>query len=88
MESNDKISHALTWMHKQGYDRKASQQVAPIIVKYIESTQKENNTLELAQKLLDSIICADKNVIDEYENSDIIIRDLYEQCKLLVEKLK
>lgn len=46
-----------------------------------------SKSLLLAEKLLNSIVSADPNVIENYKDSDIIIRDLYEQCKKLVESL-
>ena len=36
----DKELEIINWMTKQGYDRKASQQVAPIIVKYLANQPK------------------------------------------------
>lgn len=38
----------------------------------------------MATKLLNSIIAADPNVINDKKISDVIIRDLYKQCNKLV----
>jgi len=42
-EKVNKEIEVLTWMKKQGYDRKASQQIAPIIVKYLEAHNNNTN---------------------------------------------
>lgn len=37
-----KEKEILTWMHKEGYDRRASSAIAPIIVKYLDEVVKNN----------------------------------------------
>lgn len=46
-----------------------------------------SGSLPLAEKLLNSIVAADPNVIHNYNQSDIVIRGLYTQCKELVKSL-
>jgi len=41
----------------------------------------------IAQKLLRSIISADQNVVRDYNSSDMVIRDLFNQCTKLVKCL-
>ena len=41
-KTSEKVMEVISWMTKTGYDRKASQQIAPIIVQYIE--QHTTNT--------------------------------------------
>lgn len=63
------------------------------LVRILNKVEKNCNkadgsgSLPIAKKLLNSIISADPNVILDYKNSDVIIRRLYNQCKLLVKSL-
>lgn len=47
-----------------------------------------SGSLRMAEKLLSSIISADPNVVDKYGDSDVVIRDLFNQARRLVRKLK
>ena len=47
-----------------------------------------SSALPKSEKLLESIICADRNVIDDFESSDVVIRDLHQQCKELLAIIK
>lgn len=42
----------------------------------------------LATNLLRSIVSADPNLIDNYNISDVILRDLYKQCKNLLSAME
>lgn len=39
-EKATKENEILTWMHKEGYDRRTSSAIAPIIVKYLDEVVK------------------------------------------------
>lgn len=41
-EKADKEMEVFTWMNKQGYDRRASKEIAPIIVKYLQDVVNKN----------------------------------------------
>lgn len=43
-EKADKEMEVIAWMNKKGYDRKASKDIAPIIVKYLEEVEKNINS--------------------------------------------
>jgi len=60
----------------------------PDVKKRLQSRQAAvSGSLPLAEKLLDSIVSADPNVIHNYSQSDIVIRGLHSQCKELVKSL-
>lgn len=48
---------------------------------------KPNVSGELAKELLNGIIAADPNVINDYESGDFVIRSLYNQCQKLIKSL-
>lgn len=54
MNKADKELEVMKWMQKQGYDRRATQEIAPIIVKYLEqhgATPAVSGSLPLLEKL-------------------------------------
>ena len=57
-------------------------------VEIITNSIVTDSPILLAKKLLRSIVAADPNVIRNYNSSDMVIRDLYQQCKILVSSLE
>lgn len=74
----DKEFEIIAWMNKHGYDRKASKDIAPIIVKYLDEVVKNNfiqsDVKPRFQKILEEELIWLNNMeidISEIESYDI-----------------
>jgi hypothetical protein len=69
------VEEILKWMTKSGYDRKASQEIAPIIYKYIQTTVPalvEQMLIDAEKKAME---IANVYSCDEDEGIDEIIKE-------------